>query len=115
MPRIISKDQAIITEYNNDEIKGMKKKIMIGSKDGKPTMALRVMEVEVNGYSPLHKHPWEHINYILSGKGILKTENGDFDLLPGQSVFVESNTLHQYRNNSDEIFSFICLVPTENE
>lgn len=113
---VIKKEQeADLTLYDNDEIKGMLKKLIIGSKDGNPTMALRIMEVEVDGYSPFHSHEWEHINYILSGVGILRTITGEFPLLPGMSVFVESNEKHQYVNTGKEKFKFICMVPVERE
>lgn len=115
MAVIKKESEAELTLYDNDEIKGMLKKLIIGSKDGNPTMALRIMEIEVGGYSPFHCHKWEHINYILSGVGILKTVSEEFPLLPGMTVFVEPDEKHQYVNTGKEKFRFICMVPVERE
>ena len=113
---IIKKEsEADLTFYNDENIKGMLKKLIIGSKDGEPTMALRIMEVDVEGHSPFHSHSWEHINYILSGEGMLKTVSGEFPLLPGMSVFVKPEEKHQYINTGKEKFRFICMVPVDRE
>ena len=115
MAVIKKESEAELTSYNNENIKGMLKKLIIGSSDGEPTMALRIMEVEVGGYSPFHSHNWEHINYILSGEGALKTIEGEVPLLPGMSVFVKPDEKHQYVNKGNEKFRFICMVPVERE
>ncbi len=34
------------------------------------------------------------------------------ELKPDTAIFVPPNVEHQFRNNSDEVFSFLCLVPS---
>ncbi|MBN1151072.1 cupin domain-containing protein [candidate division WOR-3 bacterium] len=115
MIRVVPQDQAIKSVIENQETKGVKKNLLIGSREGKPTMALRVFELDEGGYTPFHAHPWEHINYILEGEGALKTEEGEIELKKGFTVFVPSDEKHQYKNKGKGKFSFICLVPVEKE
>lgn len=115
MIKVITPDQAIKSVIEDQETKGVKKNLLIGSREGNPTMALRVFELEKGGYTPFHKHPWEHINYILEGEGVLKTEKGELELKKGYTVFVPSDEKHQYKNVGAGKFSFICLVPVEKE
>ena len=44
---------------------------LITEKDGAPNFSMRVIEVQQNGFSPFHNHPWEHQVFILEGEGVL--------------------------------------------
>ncbi len=78
---------------------------------GAPTFAMRVFEVEPSGYSPLHKHPWEHEVFILEGQGQLFDGKNDRPLNPGDVVFVTPDEMHQFKNHGNELLKFICLIP----
>ena len=95
---------------------GVTKQVPISARDGSPSFSFRVFTVAPGGHTPLHSHPFEHLNYIISGKGMLMdggkghpVKEGDFAMvLPGES--------HQYRNASaDEPLVFICAVPKQYE
>ena len=96
--------------------KGVVKQIPISARDGSPSYSFRVFTIEPGGHTPLHAHPFEHLNYIISGAGVLmegekehKVSEGDFALvLPGET--------HQYRNASaSKPLVMICAVPKEYE
>lgn len=42
---------------------------LISKEIGAKNFAMRLFEMEPNGFSPLHFHPWEHEVYILEGEG----------------------------------------------
>lgn len=115
MIKIVSEKESLVSVMNEGEIKGLTKNLMIGSREGEPSMALRVMELEEGGYTPYHEHNWEHINYVLDGEGIIKTEDGEKKLKKGSAVFVPAGEKHQYLNDGNGKFRFICLVPVERE
>ena len=87
------------------------KRLVIGPADGAPAFALRVFTLAPGGFTPFHRHPFEHENVILEGRGVLRTEAGDVPLAPGAMVLVRPDELHQFRNAGDAPFSFVCLVP----
>jgi quercetin dioxygenase-like cupin family protein len=98
------------------DVRGVTKQVPIGVADGSPTMSLRVFTLEPGGYTPYHSHPWEHINYILAGSGVLVDEAGEeHPVTAGNYTLVKPDEKHQFRNNSSGELQFICLVTTEHE
>jgi quercetin dioxygenase-like cupin family protein len=95
--------------------KGVTIRWLISQEDGAPNFAMRLFEVEPSGVTPYHKHSWEHEVFILEGRGILVTGEKDFPLKKGDSVFVPPDENHQFKNDSDEKLTFICLIPIEKQ
>lgn len=91
------------------------KKSLIGPKEGWEGWVMRLFTLKDRGNSPRHSHPWPHINYILSGKGILYVEGKDTSLEEGSIAYVPSNVEHQFISTGDEDFVFICIVPEEGD
>jgi quercetin dioxygenase-like cupin family protein len=79
----------------------------MGAKD----FAMRVFEIESGGYSPLHKHPWEHEIFILEGIGLLIDDQKTTPFKAGDTVFVPPNQLHQFRNDGQTQLRFLCMIP----
>lgn len=69
---------------------------VIGEAEGAPNFFMRVVTFEADGASPNHTHPWEHENYVLSGKGILEVDNRTVELNPGDVIY-NTNTCHCFR------------------
>ena len=96
-------------------VHGAFKQILIGKRDGTPTMSLRVFTLEPRGYTPHHAHPFEHINYVLDGRGEILSADGPRLLAAGDFVLVPPDERHQFRNVGDGPFAFVCLVPKAYE
>jgi quercetin dioxygenase-like cupin family protein len=43
---------------------------LITKEIGAENFAMRLFEMDPGGFSPLHRHPWEHEVFILEGKGL---------------------------------------------
>lgn len=79
--------------------------------DNAPVYALRMIELEAGGFSPLHQHDWEHENFVVEGKGQLLIEDTWHELYPGVVCFVPPNVLHQFKNTGDAPLKFLCGIP----
>jgi len=44
---------------------------LLGEEDGAPNFAMRQFEVEANGHTPKHHHPYEHEVFVLEGSGVV--------------------------------------------
>lgn len=97
--------------------KNIYKQVPLSKKDGAPKFSFRVFTIEPNGNTPFHKHPFEHLNYIIEGSGTLVTEEGkEHEVKQGDFVLVLPNEQHQYKNKSSRgPFIMICAVPKEYE
>jgi len=89
----------------------LKVRWLITKEMGAPSFAMRLFEMEPEGNSPLHTHPWEHEVFVLKGKGVVVGERGEERIVPGNVVFVAPNELHQFKNTGKTTLMFLCLVP----
>ena len=111
--KIINFKDVRIGEVKEPNTQGVTIRWLISQKDGAPNFAMRIFEVTPGGFTPYHNHSWEHEVFILEGKGLLVTEEKTFPLNKSDAVFVPPDEKHQFKNDSDEKFTFICLIPIE--
>ncbi len=96
---------------NLEGAKGVMMRIVVGKEHGAENFIMRIFEIAPGGHTPYHKHAFEHENYIISGEGELKTEDGAKKLVPGHVAYVPPNAFHQYKNTGKETLRLICLIP----
>ena len=88
---------------------------LITKKVGAENFAMRLFEMEPDGYSPLHTHSWEHEVFILKGEGIVFDGEKATAVKAGDVVFVPSDKQHQFKNNGEKPLKFLCLIPYTKE
>ena len=93
---------------------GVLRRVAVGAKDGAPTFAIRVFEISPGSATPYHSHPWEHGVFGLSGKGVVRSKDGDKAIGEGSVVFVEPDEEHCFANTGNKLLRLICVVPVEN-
>ncbi len=76
---------------------GIKMRTVIGATDGAPNFYMRVVSFDADSASPSHSHPWEHENFVVSGKGTLEVEGKTAELKPGDVTYVPPNAEHCFR------------------
>lgn len=95
---------------------GVYKQVPISREDGAPNFVFRVFTIEPGGHTPLHKHPFEHENYVIEGHGTVIFEDQEYEINKGDFVLVLPDEIHQYRNKStSKLLLIICAVPKEYE
>jgi len=95
--------------------KGVYKQIPLSAKDGAPTFSFRVFTIEPGGHTPLHQHPFEHMNYVIRGRGVLVAADREHALSEGDFALVLPDERHQFRNAGNSELIVICAVPKEYE
>ena len=95
---------------------GVYKQIPLSGKHGAPTFSFRVFTIEPGGYTPLHRHQFEQMNYIIEGNGILTVDGKENKLSEGDFALVLPDEEHQYKNTAkNKPMVMICAVPKEYE
>ena len=102
-------------DVNVDGSSKVKVRWLITKDMGASNFAMRVFEIEPEGYTPLHAHPWEHEIFVLEGEGQLFDGKKETPLKTKDVVFVKPDEHHQFKNASKEPFKFICLIPYTEE
>ncbi len=107
---IHEQEQNVVTM---DGASGAKMRMLIGPKQDARNFYMRHFEVEPGGFTPHHKHDYEHEIIILKGQGTLKSEQGDRPFTAGDAVWIPPNEMHQFQNTGHEPIEFICLIPSK--
>jgi quercetin dioxygenase-like cupin family protein len=95
---------------------GVTKQVPISKEHGTPDFSVRVFTIEPGGHTPHHNHPFEHLNYIIEGEGVLVGQSGERDIKKGDFALVLPNETHQYKNTSTtRPLVLMCAVPKEYE
>jgi len=100
---------------NMEGASAVMKQMAVGKDEGWKDHAMRVFTISEMGHTPKHAHEWPHINYIISGSGILHMNGEEFPVEQGDVAYVPEGIEHQFRSASGEDFVFICIVPEKGE
>lgn len=92
-------------------IEGVTVRWVINEKDGAPHFAMRIFDVQPGRSTPYHKHWWEHEVYVLAGEGVAVQESGETPIGSGSVILVPGDEMHCFRNDADQVFRFMCLIP----
>lgn len=84
---------------------------LIDKSVGAENFAMRRFVIKPGGHTPLHSHPWEHENYVLEGKGVVRIGDKEYELKKDMFVFIPPDVVHQFRNSGDKDFVLLCLIP----
>ncbi len=90
------------------------KQVLIGPDEG-PNFAMRRFTIDVGGYMPKHTNEVEHEQYVLSGRARIAIGDEEFEVGPGDVVFIPARIPHWYKTVGDEPFVFICVVPNKED
>lgn len=110
---IIKKEEDIREEYLEENgVENVLKRILIGPEDGSRKIIMRYFKILPQGNTPLHSHDYEHIVRVEKGKGIVLSGGGEETVITeGESLYIDKNERHQFKNPFPHIFEFICTIP----
>ena len=114
--KIVDLDHVSRIKVDMEGAKNTFKQIPISKSDGSSLVSFRVFTIEPAGHTPFHTHPFEHLNYVISGHGSIVSQDKESKIKKGDFAFMPSDEKHQYRNDSeDEDLVIICAVEKEYE
>lgn len=99
-------------DVESKEVEGSSKlKIKWLNTDGSENFAVRHCEIKSGGFSPYHKHSWEHEIFVLEGEGLAVGENESNQISVGDSISIPSNEIHQIKNTGKLPLRILCIIP----
>jgi quercetin dioxygenase-like cupin family protein len=94
------------------EVEGSSKlKIRWLNNEGSKIFAVRHIEIEPDGYSPYHSHPWEHEIFVLEGSGTAVGEKSVESISVGDLISIPGGELHQIKNTGKRKLMILCMIP----
>ena len=91
---------------------GVTMQVLISSEEG-PNFAMRRFEIQPGGGMPNHTNLVEHEQYVLGGSAEIAIGDETYHVEAGDVVFIPSGVPHWYKNDGEEPFAFLCLVPNK--
>ena len=110
---IIKMDEDVREEYMEEEgAENVLRRVLIGPEDGSHNIIMRFFKVLPQGNTPFHSHDYEHIVKVEKGKGLVVNDAGEETVITeGQSLYIDSNEKHQFKNPFQQTLEFICTIP----
>lgn len=109
--KIINYTSVTPIHFDNDQVKGIDGRVLIGKNDGANNFCMRMFEIAPGGHTPKHAHAWEHEIFIHSGEGEAYGKGNWNPVQSGNAVFVPPNEEHQIRNTGKGLLIFACVIP----
>jgi len=115
MPSPVIRDAADIEYEAQSAAEGLEKGVLIGDEQDAPNFRMRRFTLAPGATVPKHENAVEHEQYVLAGEYVVGLrEDGsetEYEVEPGDSLFIPAGTVHWYRNTGDSEAAFICAVP----
>jgi len=92
-------------------VTGVTMRVVAGPEHGAPTFAMRLFELQPGSSTPQHSHDWEHEVFVIAGRGILRSAEGELKLGEGDAVLVPPGEQHCFANTGNAVLRLICVVP----
>ena len=110
---IIKKNEDIRETLLEEEgVNNVLRRVLIGSEDGSDNIIMRCFKILPRGNTPFHRHDFEHVVKVEKGKGLIINETGkETTIQEGQSLYISSGEMHQFKNPFEKTFEFICIIP----
>ena len=91
---------------------GVSRKILI-SPDEAPNFTMRLFTIQPGGKMPKHTNLVEHEQFVLTGSANVGIGDEIFIVHQGDVVFIPADEPHWYKNDGEDAFEFLCLVPNK--
>jgi quercetin dioxygenase-like cupin family protein len=101
-------------EYNNENVQGVLKHVLIGPDDNAPNFIIRYFHVPVGQSTAYDQHPHEHGVVILHGKAKVQINDDFYEAGPLDSIFISGSDIHQFTNIGDSPMGFICVIKSRD-
>jgi quercetin dioxygenase-like cupin family protein len=108
--KISNIDEVDQTEFHLKGASGVKIQYLIPESIAK-TFMMRRFTIKEGGYTPLHKHDFEHEVFVLGGKGVVCDGKKEYQLSENSFILVYPNDIHQFLNKGKEDLVLLCMIP----
>jgi quercetin dioxygenase-like cupin family protein len=97
--------------FLKEKAAGVSMRVAIAEEDGAQSTIMRILEIDPEGFTPLHTHDYEHLMFVVRGKGMVTDSSRECRLEKDDVVFVPSGQAHQIKNTGDSELVIVSVLP----
>ena len=90
---------------------GVSKAVVLDESDGAPNFRMRRYRLEPGAEVPKHTNAIEHEVHTVTGEYVVGLGDKEHTVSEGDSLLIPADTVHWFRNETDEESAFVCMVP----
>lgn len=100
--------------FLKEKAAGVSMRVAIAEEDGAKNIVMRVLEIDPEGFTPLHAHEYEHHLFVVRGKGLVTDGAKECRLEKDDVVFIPVDQMHQIRNTGDSELILVSVLPLQH-
>jgi len=94
--------------YNTGDLKILSSYMLIGRGNTlTQNISVQISDIPVDSQQPPHKHEPEQCYYIIKGKGLIKIEDEEKIVEPGDAIYIPSGKEHGIKNIGNEVLEYL--------
>jgi quercetin dioxygenase-like cupin family protein len=101
--------------FLKEKAKGVSMRVAIAEEDGAKSTIMRILEIDPEGFTPLHTHEYEHLMFVVRGKGMVTDGSKECRLEKEDVVFVPAEQAHQIKNTGDTELILVSVMPVQRD
>lgn len=105
---ITRRDDLPFHDVQGDGANGLKLARLYQNSDH--ALTFQLARIEPGGVSKRHQHPWEQINWVVSGVGQVDAGGQSIEIGPGDCVVIPEDVSHAILNNGDEPLILVAVL-----
>jgi len=101
--------------FLKEKAAGVSIRVAIAEEDGAKNSSMRILEIDPEGFTPLHTHDYEHLMFVVRGAGIVTDGSKECRLEREDVVFVPQGQAHQIKNTGDTELILVSVLPVQRD
>ena len=93
---------------------GVNKAVIFDESDGATNFRMRRYQLSPDATVPKHTNSVEHEIHVLDGELVVGLMENETVVTSGDSVLIPDETVHWFRNETNQETAFLCMVPAED-
>jgi mannose-6-phosphate isomerase-like protein (cupin superfamily) len=94
--------------YNTGDLKILSSYMLIGrGNTSAKNISIQISDIPVSSQQPPHKHEPAQCYYIIKGKGLIKIEDEEKIVEPGDAIYIPANKEHGIKNVGNEVLEYL--------
>lgn len=101
--------------FLKEKAAGVSIRVAIAEEDGAKNSIMRILEIDPEGFTPMHAHDYEHLMFVVRGAGMVTDGGKECRLEKEDVIFVPPGQKHQIKNTGEAELILVSVLPVQRD